>query len=95
MVVSDSLNYYCLPVPNNVSSFFVAACSCNPLGSVRTDCEQTSGRCVCKPGIVGVKCDICPDGKTVNDKGCNGCEYKDTKLDDKLQSDTFLGVRLY
>ena len=33
-----------------------------------------SGKCICKPGIVGDKCDICPDGTPVTSKGCTGCK---------------------
>ena len=49
-------------------------CGCNKLGSVRTDCEQATGRCVCKPGIEGLKCDTCPDGQGLSSRGCNGRE---------------------
>lgn len=40
-------------------------------GSVREDCEQMTGRCVCKTEIQGQKCTIC----TSHDKilGPNGC----------------------
>ncbi|KOB68636.1 putative agrin [Operophtera brumata] len=32
-------------------------CGCSAFGSVREDCEQMTGRCVCKPGIQGQNCD--------------------------------------
>ena len=35
-----------------------------------------SGKCICKPGIIGDKCDICPDGTPVTPKGCNGCKIE-------------------
>ena len=54
--------------------FNFPACDCSPYGSVRTDCEQMSGKCICKPGISGDKCDTCPDGTPVTPKGCNGCK---------------------
>ncbi|GJQ68230.1 hypothetical protein Trydic_g10765 [Trypoxylus dichotomus] len=46
-------------------------CGCSSFGSVREDCEQMTGRCVCKPGIQGQKCTVC----TSHDKvlGPNGC----------------------
>lgn len=50
-------------------------CNCSPYGSVRNDCEQMSGRCVCKPGIRGAKCDICPDGQQVTPTGCTGLYF--------------------
>ena len=49
-------------------------CNCSPRGSVRSDCEQMSGKCICKPGISGDKCDTCPDGTSVTLKGCEGCK---------------------
>ncbi|RWS29209.1 agrin-like protein [Leptotrombidium deliense] len=46
------------------------ACNCNKFGSVRTDCEQTTAKCVCKPGITGLKCDKCPQGTILGPEGC-------------------------
>ena len=53
----------------NITIFL--ACGCSAFGSVREDCEQMTGRCVCKPGIQGQKCTVC----TSHDKllGPNGC----------------------
>ena len=34
-----------------------------------------SGKCICKPGIKGDKCDICPDGTQIKPHGCEGCKY--------------------
>ncbi|VVC30264.1 Concanavalin A-like lectin/glucanase domain,EGF-like, conserved site,Laminin G domain,Follistatin-like, N- [Cinara cedri] len=46
-------------------------CGCSLLGSVRDDCEQMTGRCVCKPGAVGPKCNKCEDSsKILNPAGC-------------------------
>lgn len=45
-------------------------CECNALGSVREDCEQQSGRCACRPGTNGMKCDQCPAGKKLTALGC-------------------------
>ena len=53
---------------------FPLVCHCSPYGSVRPDCEQMSGRCICKPGISGDKCDTCPDGSAVTPQGCEGCK---------------------
>ncbi|TGZ46602.1 hypothetical protein CRM22_011105 [Opisthorchis felineus] len=47
------------------------ACSCHPDGSVSTNCDQTSGQCDCRPGVVGRQCSICPDGGHVTKSGCN------------------------
>uniref|UniRef100_A0A8D0BR09 Agrin n=1 Tax=Salvator merianae TaxID=96440 RepID=A0A8D0BR09_SALMN len=46
-------------------------CHCDPVGSVRDDCEQMTGLCSCKPGITGMKCNQCPNGRTL---GMSGCE---------------------
>ncbi|RWS15617.1 agrin-like protein [Dinothrombium tinctorium] len=45
-------------------------CSCNELGSVRDDCEQTTGRCVCKDGVLGMKCDHCAENEVLTADGC-------------------------
>ncbi|KAG8193212.1 hypothetical protein JTE90_005560 [Oedothorax gibbosus] len=47
-----------------------SSCNCNMAGSVRDDCEQMSGRCVCKQGITGMKCDVCPPGTVLGPDGC-------------------------
>ncbi|XP_016340249.1 agrin isoform X5 [Sinocyclocheilus anshuiensis] len=46
-------------------------CNCDGVGSVRDDCEQMSGLCSCKPGVKGMKCNMCPDGSKM---GANGCD---------------------
>lgn len=53
----------------------VTACDCNVLGSIRDDCEQMTGKCVCKPGIVGLKCTICPNGNDLGLLGCTGKKF--------------------
>ncbi|XP_075526904.1 agrin-like isoform X2 [Dermacentor variabilis] len=46
-------------------------CQCSPLGSVRDDCEQMTGRCVCKHGVQGMKCTECTDPRAL--LGSHGC----------------------
>ena len=46
------------------------ACSCNKHGSAREDCDQMTGRCVCKQGLQGMKCNICPDDTILDSTGC-------------------------
>ena len=49
---------------------FFPACGCSLFGSVRDDCEQMTGQCVCKSGIGGKKCNMCPTGLVLGPKGC-------------------------
>jgi len=51
--------------------FSCPACNCDPVGSVRDDCEQMTGLCSCKTGITGMKCNQCPNGSKL---GMTGCE---------------------
>ncbi|KAL6103705.1 lamc1 [Pungitius sinensis] len=46
-------------------------CRCNPTGSVGVTCDSR-GRCSCKDGVTGDKCDRCPDGPV----GPNGCSQR-------------------
>ncbi|CAH4031197.1 unnamed protein product [Pieris brassicae] len=46
-------------------------CGCSAFGSVREDCEQMTGRCVCRPGVQGQKCTVCADHR--RRLGPNGC----------------------
>ncbi|NXU35218.1 AGRIN protein, partial [Drymodes brunneopygia] len=45
-------------------------CHCDPVGSVRDDCEQMSGLCSCRTGITGMKCNQCPNGSKLGTSGC-------------------------
>ncbi|XP_053201782.1 agrin-like [Panonychus citri] len=55
-------------------------CNCNKFGSVRSDCEQTTGKCVCIPGIKGPKCDICPQGTILGLHGCTHGKFPSFKI---------------
>uniref|UniRef100_A0A1I8G0L7 Laminin N-terminal domain-containing protein n=1 Tax=Macrostomum lignano TaxID=282301 RepID=A0A1I8G0L7_9PLAT len=39
-----------------------AVCNCHPLGSVSNTCDRASGKCTCKVGVDGDKCDRCMRG---------------------------------
>ncbi|KAM7030447.1 LOW QUALITY PROTEIN: agrin [Acridotheres tristis] len=45
-------------------------CHCDPVGSVRDDCEQMTGLCSCRTGITGMKCNQCPNGSKLGTTGC-------------------------
>ena len=47
---------------------------------MRNDCEQMSGKCICKPGIKGDKCDICPDETQISPSGCEGRKFDARKI---------------
>ncbi|XP_060686295.1 laminin subunit gamma-1 [Hemiscyllium ocellatum] len=48
-------------------------CNCNPVGSVSTQCD-IYGRCSCKPGVIGDKCDHCQPGyHSLTEAGCRPC----------------------
>ncbi|EFP07680.1 CRE-AGR-1 protein [Caenorhabditis remanei] len=45
-------------------------CGCSAFGSARSDCEQTTGKCECKNGALGDKCNLCPNGFMMAAEGC-------------------------
>ncbi|XP_067947805.1 agrin-like isoform X2 [Watersipora subatra] len=46
-------------------------CQCNTFGSVRTDCDQNTGRCQCIEKVEGLKCDKCVEpGMILTSQGC-------------------------
>ena len=44
---------------NNYNSL---ECACNMNGSLLSDCDDTTGMCLCKPNIIGAQCDTCETG---------------------------------
>ncbi|KHJ48489.1 Kazal-type serine protease inhibitor domain protein, partial [Trichuris suis] len=63
---------------NTGSSVGCIPCNCSSIGSLRNDCEQTSGRCVCKPGVIGLKCEKCL--VETESLASDGCQPLPTKL---------------
>ncbi|CAH2311352.1 laminin subunit gamma-1 [Pelobates cultripes] len=48
-------------------------CHCNSVGSLSTQCDHF-GRCSCKPGVMGEKCDRCQPGfHSLTEAGCRPC----------------------
>ncbi|XP_063848285.1 agrin-like isoform X1 [Scylla paramamosain] len=52
-------------------------CGCSLFGSLRTDCMQMTGECVCKPGVSGHQCTVCPKGQVLRPIGC---VYEDLRV---------------
>ncbi|XP_077361762.1 laminin subunit gamma-2 isoform X2 [Festucalex cinctus] len=44
-------------------------CGCHPAGSVSSECDSR-GRCACREGVSGTKCDLCPHGP-IGPRGCS------------------------
>ncbi|XP_050548978.1 protocadherin-like wing polarity protein stan isoform X2 [Daktulosphaira vitifoliae] len=47
-------------------------CGCYNIGSFDRSCDSTSGQCKCRPGVIGRKCDKCPNSYA--EVTLNGCE---------------------
>ncbi|KAG5887440.1 hypothetical protein JTB14_003292 [Gonioctena quinquepunctata] len=53
-------------------------CDCYHIGSYNTQCDHESGQCKCRDGVIGLKCDSCPNAYAeITLKGCevvyDGC----------------------
>ena len=46
----------------SILSFLLSACNCHPVGSRGKVCNQTTGQCLCKDGVTGLRCDRCVKG---------------------------------
>ena len=48
-------------------------CDCYEPGSFSQDCDQQTGQCECKRGVIGRRCDSCRDPYAeVTLRGCEG-----------------------
>ncbi|XP_037540958.1 laminin subunit beta-1 [Nematolebias whitei] len=49
-------------------------CQCDPQGSVSGECEKVGGQCLCKPNVIGRRCDQCaPATYGFEANGCTAC----------------------
>jgi len=69
-------NHYISPVKDIQGRQPCEPCECDPNGSVHLQCSM-EGKCECKPGVVGDKCDKCEVNywafPTGADQGCQAC----------------------
>ena len=59
--------------------FVFPACDCNPAGSESLQCDRDTGKCQCKQGTIGDKCDQCDadtTGKMPQCEVCGDCYYQ-------------------
>ncbi|KAK0396567.1 hypothetical protein QR680_001770 [Steinernema hermaphroditum] len=49
------------------------SCNCHPVGSLSKSCNQTSGQCICKPGVTGITCNRCAKGFQQSQSPINPC----------------------
>ncbi|KAK0056845.1 agrin-like isoform X3 [Biomphalaria pfeifferi] len=64
------MGYWGLHKIGEVGNSGCIPCSCNKFGASRDDCDQMTGRCMCKPHVEGFKCDRCLNGKVLGPGGC-------------------------
>ncbi|NXG30682.1 LAMC1 protein, partial [Dromaius novaehollandiae] len=63
-------------------------CNCNPVGSLSTQCDSY-GRCSCKPGVMGDKCDRCQPGfHSLSEAGCRPCSCNPAGSTDECNIET-------
>jgi len=58
------------------------ACGCNEIGTEKTNCEKKTGKCTCKAGYDGPKCDGCKEDYWISSAligECKKCETCDEK----------------
>lgn len=62
--IHSLLNLFSFPLPLQKSTYFWAPekqfcipCGCNPVGSMSLNCD-VSGRCICKSGFAGKRCEL-------------------------------------
>ena len=49
------------------------ACTCDVTGSLSDRCDDVTGQCSCRPGVGGLRCDVCrPAFYSLSSSGCLG-----------------------
>lgn len=68
----------CAPLPS--------ACDCDPEGSAAAQCQE-DGRCQCRGGFVGSRCDMCEENFFYNRSapGCQQCPSCYSLVRDKVR----------
>uniref|UniRef100_A0A672I5P2 Netrin 5 n=1 Tax=Salarias fasciatus TaxID=181472 RepID=A0A672I5P2_SALFA len=60
-------------------------CQCHPLGAVGRWCNQTSGQCLCREGVTGLRCNRCAPGYKQGKSPLRPCIREFTHLSDLLK----------
>lgn len=74
------------------ANYVCTGCECNMAGSLMTQCDKSTGYCVCVPGISGPRCDRCSRGFTGTAPHCTACGECFDNWDmiiEKLKNETF------
>ncbi|XP_044530889.1 laminin subunit beta-3 [Gracilinanus agilis] len=65
------------------------ACDCDFRGTEGPGCDKATGRCLCRPGFVGPRCDQCQRGFCDNYPVCVACHPCFEKYDRNLREEAF------
>ncbi|XP_006888006.1 PREDICTED: laminin subunit beta-3 [Elephantulus edwardii] len=71
------------------------ACDCDFRGTEGPGCDKTSGRCLCRPGLTGPRCDQCQRGYCDRYPVCVACHpcFQDYDADLREQAQRLSGLR--
>uniref|UniRef100_A0A3Q3NQH3 Netrin 5 n=1 Tax=Labrus bergylta TaxID=56723 RepID=A0A3Q3NQH3_9LABR len=58
------------------------SCQCHPLGAVGRWCNQTSGQCLCREGVTGLRCNRCAPGYTQGKSPLRPCIRKSSNTEE-------------
>lgn len=71
MLCAENSAFFCRLIPTTLITVwpadftdlhFSTACQCHPVGAVGRWCNQTSGQCLCREGVTGLRCNRCAAG---------------------------------